>query len=515
MRSLLPLFALLSLAGCKRSDPTLASAPSASAAEKVASVVPIASTQPRTPAPPVTRPPPIAPDPLRGLPPRLRLPDTCRHPRARVAAGPIKNGEGPAWIWTTQTWFAYEDQFVPVPAADGTLRPAVRFFQQPSSSQESIVELWATCTSAAVCNRLAALMRRALPNNQATPLCQAEPAGGEFLALDDATELAALAGPGTDQESAARRCVRWAVCRNRHDDAFSTREGLACLRKPQDFLAQRRCASGPTCYDVVDCAGGKHHAVPEFLPWGAIEEQFQARGEFLQRDKPLYSGGGGPLLAEDLHSIQLQEIMELGDKGGLPRSLWVTAPIRYRADRPDEGMGQKLYMEASATQLLLLLRPGQPPAKANLGMATGESDNTRHFGLMSLVGNTAPPLSFDYDGDGTPEVAVYESRFDHTRSPQVRLTLWTYQGGKVKPYPPSASLPAVGIRDVDEDGRPDLLLDTRDEELCDPPGPGLNCIPGAHTSLRPDAIAHSLPDGTFSTSDAVATKWSTPGKAIE
>ena len=427
----------------------------------------------------------------------------------------MKNGEGPAWTWTTQAWLAYADQFPPVPAADGALRPAVRFFEQPSSARDAIVELWATCLSPAVCNRLAALVRRVLPNNQATPVCPAEPTEGAFLALDSATPLARFLGPGTDPDSAARRCVRWAVCRHRHDEEFSTNEGLECLRRPQDFVSQRRCASGPTCYDVVDCAGGKPRGVPEFLPWDALEEQFRARGEFLQQDRPLYSGGGGPLLAEDLHSIQLQEIMMLGQKGGLPESLWAIAPIQYQAEKPDEGMGQKLYMEASATQLLLFLRPGQVPVAARLGEATGFSDNTRYFGLMSAVGMAPRPVSFDYDGDGTPEVAVYESRFDHTRSPQVRLALWTSRGGQVKPYAPAISLPAVGARDVDEDGRPDLLIDTRDEELCESPGPGLDCIPGAHTSLGPDAVAHSLPDGGFSTTDAVATQWSTPGTAIE
>jgi len=56
----------------------------------------------------------------------------------------------------------------------------------------------------------------------------------------------------------------------------------------------------------------------------------------------------------------------------------------------------------------------------------------------------------------------------------------------------------VGATDIDADGRPDLLLDSRDEFL----GPEGN-VQG-HTSLDPDAAAHSLKNGTFSTKDAVA-----------
>ena len=55
--------------------------------------------------------------------------------------------------------------------------------------------------------------------------------------------------------------------------------------------------------------------------------------------------------------------------------------------------------------------------------------------------------------------------------------------------------------DVDGDERPDLMLDP-DNTLTDSDYP-------RHTSLMPDGwrLAHSLPDGTFSTSDVVATSF--------
>jgi hypothetical protein len=94
--------------------------------------------------------------------------------------------------------------------------------------------------------------------------------------------------------------------------------------------------------------------------------------------------------------------------------------------------------------------------------------------------------------------------------PTVTLGVWTVKQGRIVPYAPADGLGAVGVDDIDTDGRPDLLLDSQDALL----GPGCDstegdfpqCMAQLHTSFRPDQAAHSLPDGSFSTTDAVAKK---------
>ena len=70
--------------------------------------------------------------------------------------------------------------------------------------------------------------------------------------------------------------------------------------------------------------------------------------------------------------------------------------------------------------------------------------------------------------------------------------------GWIAEYCPELTNP-VWAEDVDGDERPDLMLDP-DNNLTDSDYP-------RHASLIRDGwrLAHSLPDGTFSTSDVVAT----------
>lgn len=100
---------------------------------------------------------------------------------------------------------------------------------------------------------------------------------------------------------------------------------------------------------------------------------------------------------------------------------------------------------------------------------------------------------FDFDGNGEDEVFVSTQ----TMATKDEGSIWAYKGGKIVVYEPSASFKIHALDDLDGDGRPDLVLDTfrttHDDE---------NGIRSAATTLR--ALAHSLPDGSFSTKDAVA-----------
>jgi hypothetical protein len=92
--------------------------------------------------------------------------------------------------------------------------------------------------------------------------------------------------------------------------------------------------------------------------------------------------------------------------------------------------------------------------------------------------------TFDFDGDGVDEVLVEESSYwsidgFHVETPRA----YRATGGAVVPWDTLPGRRVIGWFDADEDGRPDLLLDTDAGTV---------------------ALAHSLPGGSFATDDVVA-----------
>jgi len=103
----------------------------------------------------------------------------------------------------------------------------------------------------------------------------------------------------------------------------------------------------------------------------------------------------------------------------------------------------------------------------------------------------------DYDGDGAAELIVD----DDSASPEMALRVWTVRDGRIVPYTPAEELREVrDVHDVDHDGRPDLVL----------PSPWSirdTCGRAGIVHDGPTALAHALPGGGFSTTDAVARAW--------
>jgi hypothetical protein len=105
---------------------------------------------------------------------------------------------------------------------------------------------------------------------------------------------------------------------------------------------------------------------------------------------------------------------------------------------------------------------------------------------------------FDYDGDGRSELLLPVRQFEHSSEGPRRLwVLHVTTDGRIVDFTPQLKTP-IWAEDVDGDGRPDLLLDP-DDTVIEGSYP-------AHSSVLNQGwkLAHSLPDGTFSTTDSVA-----------
>jgi hypothetical protein len=111
------------------------------------------------------------------------------------------------------------------------------------------------------------------------------------------------------------------------------------------------------------------------------------------------------------------------------------------------------------------------------------------------------PSLFDHDGDGEPEVFVRVATERHRAPTTAHGRLWTFRDAAVDVYPPSRAWVVAAVRDVDADGRPDLL--THGHYATEAPGP---CGESPHAALGPLLAAHSLPDGRFSDADAAARR---------
>ena len=112
--------------------------------------------------------------------------------------------------------------------------------------------------------------------------------------------------------------------------------------------------------------------------------------------------------------------------------------------------------------------------------------------------------TFDWDHDGRPEVVVRADVWEHEGASESARTIFSARDGAVVAYGPAANFNGriLGVEDADGDGRGDLVLPTawRFDDGC-----GMAGI--AHEG--PTLLAHSLPDGGFSTRDAAARAWVT------
>jgi len=112
-------------------------------------------------------------------------------------------------------------------------------------------------------------------------------------------------------------------------------------------------------------------------------------------------------------------------------------------------------------------------------------------------------LLFDFDADGEPELLLHTQTTEHTAAGSSSEAVFASTGGAVQRYAPAATIPATMSKDIDSDGRPDLLYTGEEPFRIEGTSDAL------HTSMIAEVLfaAHSLPDGQFSTRDAAAVAY--------
>jgi hypothetical protein len=130
----------------------------------------------------------------------------------------------------------------------------------------------------------------------------------------------------------------------------------------------------------------------------------------------------------------------------------------------------------------------------------GLSTKDENFYYSHVDGAEVKSLAtFDYDADGDAEVALVLSGKYHEGETWAWGRLYSAKDGAVRPYTPAASIPFSSVVDEDADGRPDLLGGEPYDDVFE------NCCSGFSSQLEgPPLLAHALPDGTFSRTDALA-----------
>jgi len=133
--------------------------------------------------------------------------------------------------------------------------------------------------------------------------------------------------------------------------------------------------------------------------------------------------------------------------------------------------------------------------------------NEREETMFASPTGDVPQALFDWDGDGVPEYLHPLILTDPGSGGDAIVygELWSYRAGKVVRVPEAPSGIRL-VRDLDDDGRPDLLVSPFQGKLAF----GI-CydVFDANSGESPEGLfaAHSLSDGTFSLTDRVAIEF--------
>lgn len=233
---------------------------------------------------------------------------------------------------------------------------------------------------------------------------------------------------------------------------------------------------------------------------------------------PASSGTGTPVSAIDpcpgveahLRADLLGRVRELGDAGPRFGEPW-TEPLLLAAI-PPSGLGcvpfpsGAWFVEADPSTLDLT---NDNEISAHVHFSASVSGKRAAPWGDVFVGYGGEPTTMqrflltDYDGDAVPELYVRTDEDGveggHSTETWILTVRQTASGPIVEPLAGTAALGEIGYpEDIDADGRPDF-----------PVSLGVRLAPsgacdGKDDYTAADFLAHSLPDGRFSTDDAVA-----------
>ncbi len=109
-----------------------------------------------------------------------------------------------------------------------------------------------------------------------------------------------------------------------------------------------------------------------------------------------------------------------------------------------------------------------------------------------------PPVLFDFDGDGEMEIFLRVRGHYHEGKSWSASRIFTVKKGAIEEYAPAKGIAIEEMRDVDGDGRPDLLGYGAFDTILS------GCCSGfEHRVTGPLLVIHTRPDGTFARDDEV------------
>lgn len=158
----------------------------------------------------------------------------------------------------------------------------------------------------------------------------------------------------------------------------------------------------------------------------------------------------------------------------------------------ERGIGECGGMEETIHPQLRHTGAGDAGASLVKPMPTIDS-SCPHSSTSSISEHRA----FDFDGDGISELMLVRETVGAQGVSGSYSTIWTRKPDAIVPYARTPVHLFARIEDVDDDGRPDLLTRLDYDTIAYPP-----C--GTGFVVAPMFVIHSLPNGDFSTKDAVA-----------
>jgi hypothetical protein len=155
----------------------------------------------------------------------------------------------------------------------------------------------------------------------------------------------------------------------------------------------------------------------------------------------------------------------------------------------------------TTVSLGILRNDGRLLSAAEPGTELILSEEADH-GLVFQTGKeTIEPLG-DYDGDGHQEVLITRHWWAHEGGSGRHSTVWTFDGHGPHPYLPASDIGIEGTADADHDGKVDLVTRGPYDRV-----EAFSQV-GYEYPIGPTIfLAHALPDGKFSSTDAVSVAY--------